>query len=103
MSTSHKPLNSFVPGHDLLDRLQQSERRIDTRQADAANHVAQAVQVLESLPLSTEEYGMALNRLRNCVHYLKQGEWGAAGYENRLVYTWLRSLIYGHDVTSAVA
>ena len=49
----------------------------------------QARQVLDSLPLTSEEFGVALNRLANAQRYLLSGERGAACYELRLL---LRSL-----------
>ena len=41
--------------------------------------------VLESLPLSTDDYGRAVCHLSNCERYLKLGERGAAGYELRIL------------------
>jgi hypothetical protein len=46
--------------------------------------------VLESLPLSTSEFGLARNRLNNAVKYLASAESGAARYELRLLETSLR-------------
>ncbi len=52
---------------------------------DARAYSAQAM--LEALPLSTEEYGLACRRLTNAQHYLRYTEPGAAWYELRLVAT----------------
>ena len=41
--------------------------------------------ILESLPLNTDEFGVAGNRLRNAARYLKSGERGAACYELNLL------------------
>ncbi len=43
--------------------------------------------MLEALPLSTEEYGLACRRLTNAQHYRRYTEPGAAWYELRLVAT----------------
>lgn len=49
----------------------------------------QAREVLDSLPLTTEEFCVAINRLANAQRYLLIGERGAACFELRLL---LRSL-----------
>src|SRR5262245_56592451 len=46
--------------------------------------------VLESLPLSTSEFGLAHNRLQNAASYLAAFEAGAAHYELQLLETSLR-------------
>lgn len=43
--------------------------------------------VLESLPLSTGEFGLASNRLNNAGKYIASAESGAARYELRLLET----------------
>ena len=43
------------------------------------------LRILESLPLSTDEYGRAICHLSNCERYLKLNERGAAVYELRLL------------------
>jgi hypothetical protein len=42
-------------------------------------------QLLEALPMASEEFGLAINRLANARHYLQSGEHGAARYELRLL------------------
>jgi hypothetical protein len=39
--------------------------------------------LLETLPLSTDEFGLACNRLTNTKRYLQANELGAAGWELR--------------------
>jgi hypothetical protein len=46
--------------------------------------------ILESLPLSTSEFGLAHNRLQNALRYLASAEPGAARYELQLLATSLR-------------
>jgi hypothetical protein len=46
------------------------------------NHeVDQARALLESMPLTTEEFGHANNRLRNANRYVNSSEFGAASWE----------------------
>jgi hypothetical protein len=45
--------------------------------------------LLESLPLSTGEFGLAMNRLKSAGRYLRLGEPGAAKFELRLLARWL--------------
>lgn len=42
-------------------------------------------QILESLPLTTAEFGQALNELNNAHGYARHGELGAAQYELRML------------------
>ena len=46
--------------------------------------------VLDSLPLATDEYGLAQNRIRNARRYYQAREVGAARYELRLLMCSLR-------------
>ncbi len=41
--------------------------------------------ILDALPLNTDEFALAGNRLRNAARYLKSGERGAACYELKLL------------------
>jgi hypothetical protein len=41
--------------------------------------------LLEALPLASAEFSVAVNRLANARHYLRDGEYGAARYELRLL------------------
>ena len=45
---------------------------------------------LDSLPLATDEYGLAQNRIRNARRYFQSREVGAARYELRLLMCSLR-------------
>lgn len=45
---------------------------------------------LDSLPLATDEYGVAQNRIRNARRYFQAHEVGAARYELRLLMCSLR-------------
>jgi hypothetical protein len=46
--------------------------------------------LLESLPLTSDEYGRASNHLRNANRYLASGERGAAQFELRMLFGSLR-------------
>lgn len=102
MSTSPLPLNALAPGHLLLNHLEQAVLRIDAKQTDATDYVTDATQVLEPLPLTTEEYATTRNRLRNTAHYLNLCEWGAAHYEIQLVCGWLRLFNHNYKRISAI-
>ena len=45
----------------------------------------QVQDVLEALPLPTDSFGTAVNRLRNARNYATQGELGAAKFELRQI------------------
>ena len=54
--------------------------------------LTEASALLESLPLSTTEFGVATNRLHSVFRYLESGECGAARYELRLLTRGLTAL-----------
>ncbi len=83
-TTTHQITQSVV---HCVNRLLQ-KRRLDD---GAADDFASAHAMLEALPLSTEEYGLACRRLKNAQHYLRYREPGAAWYELRLVASSLRN------------
>jgi hypothetical protein len=56
-----------------------------SRKPDFSASFAQARALLETLPLSTEDFGVACNRLANAQRYLESGERGAACFELRLL------------------
>jgi hypothetical protein len=49
-------------------------------------------ELLETLPLATEYFGLAKRRLLNARHYLDSAEFGAASYELRLLHGMLSEL-----------
>ena len=52
---------------------------------DVREKIAEIRQLLEAVPLSTSEFGLATVRLDNAERYLNYGEPGAARYELRLL------------------
>jgi hypothetical protein len=46
---------------------------------------------LEALPLSTDVFGLALNRLQNAKKYWEEGEWGAGRFELQMFLAALKS------------
>jgi hypothetical protein len=61
------------------------------RRSDPRDHLETVRSLLESLPLSTGEYGMAQNRLRNAERYLRSQEHGAARFELQMLAGSLRN------------
>ncbi len=58
----------------------------DTHPADKfAGAFAEVRMILDALPLDTEEFALAGNRLRNAARYVKSGERGAACYELKML------------------
>ncbi len=58
---------------------------------DVSRGLAELNVLLESLPLSTSEFGLARNRVNNARRYITAAEWGAAQYEFKLLESNLRS------------
>jgi len=52
---------------------------------DRANGFVRVRELLEALPQSSAEFGVAVNRLRSAQDYLRCGEAGAARYELNLL------------------
>ncbi len=65
--------------------LRQLAAGIEHRQSDVGDLLADLHVALEALPLDTEEFGVAHNRVVNVTRYVRRGEWGAAQYELRLL------------------
>jgi hypothetical protein len=61
------------------------------RRSDPRDHLESVRSLLESLPLSTGEYGIAQNRLRNAERYLRSQEHGAARFELQMLAGSLRN------------
>ena len=52
---------------------------------DSGIALGEVQMMLAALPLNTDEFGLATNRLRNANRYLRSQELGAARYELRLL------------------
>jgi hypothetical protein len=72
----------------VLDRLKQDE---DGEAPIDDLHAAELL--LQTLPLASEPFGVAMNRLRNAYRYFEANEPGAAQYELRLLGGGLRSVL----------
>ena len=100
-STAAKATTRKVTIHDIF---QQSTRQVESLLAqleqaagsnrDYADEIAELQRILETLPLSTGEFGVATNRVRNASRYLRSQERGAARYELKML---ARSLGPKHD------
>ena len=73
--------------NQCLGRLLQKRRLDEAAQDD----FAAARSMLEAMPLSTDEFGLACTRLQNAQHYLRYTEPGAAWYELRLLASSLKN------------
>jgi hypothetical protein len=72
--------------HPCVGRLLQ-KRLLDEA---ARDDFTAARSMLEALPLSTDEFGLACTRLQNAQHYLNYTEPGAAWYELRMLVSSLK-------------
>lgn len=72
----------------LLQRAEDNEANFDDLHA--------AELLLQTLPLASEPFGVAMNRIRNAHRYLESSEPGAARYELRLLGGGLRSALADH-------
>ena len=90
---SHHPkLQSATPDtiqRDFRQTIEQVLRSLQ-RGADVIDRLQQVRELLDSLPLPTDEYSTAFNRLRNAHRYLISQERGAARYELALLAASLR-------------
>jgi hypothetical protein len=70
------------------------DKKMETKQKEPelarVEELAELKMVLESLPLTTEEYCWAINHLNNAQNYFNQGEVGAGLFEMRLIIGKLR-------------
>jgi hypothetical protein len=56
--------------------------------------------LIQTIPLSTNEYGLANSHLLNALMYLKENEWGAARWELKTLLNHLRHI---HQLNNFVA
>jgi hypothetical protein len=77
----------FQPVLSSLARLVQQLRRGHSTNGELENLQA----LLESLPLSTQDFGLACNRLQNAQRYLHARERGAAKWELHALQQHLRT------------
>lgn len=83
-SPPQSPISIDEQYHELSGRIAALQRRC--RQGLCCETLLQCVtDALGSLPLSTEEYGRAICRIRNARRYLIARETGAAAFELRLL------------------
>ncbi|MCA9186356.1 MAG: hypothetical protein KDA99_12080 [Planctomycetales bacterium] len=83
-STVREILDELVLSLDTL--LQGTE---DSNQT--AGSIGNAKKLIAALPLATDDFCTASNRMRNAVRYFNSGERGAAKYELRLLLASLRN------------
>lgn len=80
-ATAANRLHSFLRG--AITNIQKKQPRAESFLNDAHD-------ALETLPLATDEFTTASNRLRNALKYVEVGEWGAALYEVKQVLGWFK-------------
>ena len=88
MQTNMYEIEISSPILDFLTTIAAATRKM-TRRLDIQDELDQARRLLESLPFSTEEYGLACNRLRNAGRFVKSGEYGAASWELKTLRSWV--------------
>ncbi len=86
-STAHKVTIEDIFGQatrKVKSLLAQIEQATGSN-GDNGDGIAELKQLLEALPFSTAEFGLATNRLRNASRYLQSQERGAARYELKML------------------
>lgn len=86
-TNTHVTIDSvFQPVLSTLSRLV----RRTTSEFGASAEISQLQTLLETLPLGSDEFGIACNRLRNAQRYLQSNEAGAARWELNALASQLR-------------
>ncbi len=75
----------------VLSAISRAVQRV-RHNADALNGTDELISLLETLPLSSDEFGLATVRLRNAERYLESSETGAAIWEFTTLQNQLRAL-----------
>jgi hypothetical protein len=87
---------TFTAGHEIQDRWHLLAGLLDRLlhgdgDGDAClNGLNAAELLLQTLPLASEPFGVAMNRIRNARRYLRSREVGAAHFELRLLASTLK-------------
>ena len=71
---------SLTPVEELVETIGRAIEK-SKRGFIFTQEITEADLLLESLPLTTEEFGLARNRLQNATRYVMSGEFGAASWE----------------------
>ena len=74
-----QPMHLFTTSFRRLMGLVQHRRN------DAFDTLIDLKRALEALPLDSDEFSRAINRIGNVAHYIQCAEWGGAGYELTLL------------------
>jgi hypothetical protein len=82
-------IDAIASARSLATKLEQIELLDPKRLPTNGNLLIEAIAMLESLPLTTQEFGLSRCRLNNANAYLASGEFGAANFELILVRRWL--------------
>lgn len=84
--------NSFSEGNDdpenrtrIIEMEQQMNTQMKSPGVTHLDELARLKLTLDSSPLATDEFGVALNHLNNAQAYFSQGEVGAGLFEMRIV------------------
>lgn len=85
MKFAHKQSNSTAEPIDVARELVRQFVEGIGRRPVAASELSRIEHKLDGVPLDSEEYGLAINRLRNARRYLNSAEFGAAKYELKLL------------------
>jgi hypothetical protein len=83
--TQHAGVAIFEALHVLLQQARDRLLESDTNEAGLLASLERLRRLLEALPLATDEFGLAVNRLENARRYLLSGEYGAGCFELRLL------------------
>ena len=86
MTSSPQTIAVSVPINVLLTTIAEATGKL-TRRVNISGELDQARLLMESLPLSTEEFSLACNRLWNAGRFVRSGEYGAANWELHTLQT----------------
>jgi hypothetical protein len=106
MVSSQNPKSRTVNTHSIaaaFARLIQAARRLfhDVGRGRNVNlHFDDVSVLIATVPLTTEEYDLAAQRLQNAMRYTKQGETGAARYELAALVRRLNHASHGHRIAN---
>ena len=62
--------------------------QVENRQISVEATLKDALTAIEEFPLSTDDFALASNRLRNTINYVNINIWGAALFELNLLRRW---------------
>ena len=95
-TTFHRHNSSATRFQRLEHTISQLALSLDSR-TSRIDQYDEALQLLEAIPVTTEEYSLALRRIQNARLYSRAGEFGGESFELKMLKSQIQKLAKAYD------